>query len=113
MQVDAAAGGKPIAVEFVWTLPALPNDARFFLEVATLRSAGQSAGQTTGQSAGAPPRDVVWQAVDASAAVIALPATPAHYAWRVFVASPANGHYLGSSWSRFVTGPTSGAPAPA
>ena len=92
VQVDAVGrAGGAIPVEVVWTVPSMPRDGDFFLEVASVAPDGGH-------------HDIVWREVPVAAALVDLPPGSGHYAWRVFLTSPATGHYVSTEWRGFAAG---------
>ncbi len=87
-QVDQSDQPRTIPVELVWTVPSMPRDGRFYLEVTAL-------------GPGSTRRDVVWQESPVSAALVEIPSEAGRYAWRVLLASASSGHYVSSDWRSF------------
>lgn len=84
------AGGD-VPVVLVWSAPAQPTPARFFVEVVTLEPSG--------------PREVVGRYVDVSATQVSLPAASASYAWRVLSVGVSPARYTVGPWRGFMVEP--------
>lgn len=91
VQVDPPVPGGGLPVEFTWTVPTVPRDAHFFVEIIQSLPDGGT-------------RDVGWARADCSAALLTMPASPGRYAWRVFTTAPRAGHYAASEWTPFAVG---------
>ena len=95
--VAPAAGGRverrggSAAVELVWTAPAQPVPARFFVQLWVLDEAG--------------PREAFAAYLDESATLAPLERSPGHYAWRVYAVDRDAKHYAASAWNRFTVEP--------
>ncbi len=89
--VPGLAAAEGAVVELVWTAPAQPAAARFFVQVLAIGVAG-SAAET---------REVFSTYLDETAVLAPVARPPGRYAWRVYTVARDLGRYVASEWARF------------
>lgn len=84
------------AVEFVWTVSAQPEPARYLVEIRALNQGGSL--------------EVHSETTDGSATLALWRERPGHYAWRVLTLAPRAARYAVSDWAAFTIPPPASGP---